>query len=46
VDKGIMLAGVQMRKLPTSKDNKMGNYTLRPDVLEGAIKVKLWNAKK
>jgi hypothetical protein len=39
VDKGIMLCGVKIRKLPTSKDNKMGNFTLKAETLEAAIKV-------
>jgi aromatic-L-amino-acid/L-tryptophan decarboxylase len=34
-----MLTGVKIRKLPTSKENKFGNFTLKGEVLEAAIKV-------
>ncbi|KAL3075220.1 hypothetical protein niasHS_014949 [Heterodera schachtii] len=37
VDKGIMLSGVKMRKLPTNRE-KGGNFVLRAEVLEAAIK--------
>uniref|UniRef100_A0A915MS76 Aromatic-L-amino-acid decarboxylase n=1 Tax=Meloidogyne javanica TaxID=6303 RepID=A0A915MS76_MELJA len=36
VDKGIMLIGVKIRKLPTSK-NKLGNFSLEASILEKAI---------
>ncbi|KAL3087963.1 hypothetical protein niasHT_022037 [Heterodera trifolii] len=37
VDKGIMLSGVKMRKLPTNRE-KGGNFVLRAEILEAAIK--------
>uniref|UniRef100_A0A914CBN1 Aromatic-L-amino-acid decarboxylase n=1 Tax=Acrobeloides nanus TaxID=290746 RepID=A0A914CBN1_9BILA len=38
VDKGIMLAGVRMRKLKSTKDDRFNNYSVEPNVLEAAIK--------
>uniref|UniRef100_A0A915CSF8 Aromatic-L-amino-acid decarboxylase n=1 Tax=Ditylenchus dipsaci TaxID=166011 RepID=A0A915CSF8_9BILA len=38
IDKGVMLAGVRMRKLKSSKDKELGNYSVEPEVLEQAIK--------
>uniref|UniRef100_A0A0K0DXG0 Aromatic-L-amino-acid decarboxylase n=1 Tax=Strongyloides stercoralis TaxID=6248 RepID=A0A0K0DXG0_STRER len=37
VDKGAMLAGVRLRKLKSSIDNKTKNYTISPDILNEAI---------
>lgn len=39
VDKGIMLSGVKMRKLPTHRVISGGNFELRAETLEKAIKV-------
>lgn len=34
-----MLAGVRMRKLESTKDDRFNNYSVEPKVLEDAIKV-------
>ena len=34
-----MLAGVRMRKLKSTKDDRFNNYSVEPNVLEAAIKV-------
>lgn len=39
VDKGVMLSGVRIRKLKSTREVSAGNFTVQPAVLEAAIKV-------
>ncbi|KAI1717356.1 pyridoxal-dependent decarboxylase conserved domain-containing protein [Ditylenchus destructor] len=38
VDKGVMLSGVRIRKLKSTREVSAGNFTVQPAVLEAAIK--------